>query len=270
MNMHRRQDRPAAARLRPTRDAFTLIELLVVISIIALLIAILLPALKTAREAARSAACLSNLRQQGIALFVYTGDNDELYPSKYIGPNSWGGYSLDTGFPVAAISRELTGQWPGQGSDVLVCPTGPSNSMSPAWRHSYGFNAGWGGWGRKIDTRLGATTGDVVSPAAKVGGLDFPASVLGQYAFNSTNVWHVYDFIPGAGQYGPTSSGYTAAIWDPFWTDFDTGRHLLSVNLLFLDGHAETQTSQAVTEAYHYAGSSQVFVANNMFNLYKK
>ncbi len=64
---------PHASRRQP-RTAFTLIELLVVISIIALLIAILLPALQGARDAARSVACLSNLKQMGLAQHLYTQD----------------------------------------------------------------------------------------------------------------------------------------------------------------------------------------------------
>ena len=55
--------------------AFTLIELLVVISIIALLIALLLPALAGARAAARAVACLSNLRQCGVAVIAYAESN---------------------------------------------------------------------------------------------------------------------------------------------------------------------------------------------------
>ncbi|MEM1445632.1 MAG: prepilin-type N-terminal cleavage/methylation domain-containing protein [Planctomycetota bacterium] len=65
----------------PRRFAFTLIELLVVISIIALLIGILLPALSAAREAARGSACLSNIRQLGIAFYSYaTDNNDQVVP----------------------------------------------------------------------------------------------------------------------------------------------------------------------------------------------
>src|SRR5688572_12166276 len=55
--------------------AFTLIELLVVIAIIAVLVAILLPALRKARMAAQTAACLSNLRQIGMAATQYVQDN---------------------------------------------------------------------------------------------------------------------------------------------------------------------------------------------------
>ena len=62
------------------RRAFTLIELLVVIAIIAILAAILFPVFAQAREKARAISCLSNLKQVGIGLMMYTQDYDETYP----------------------------------------------------------------------------------------------------------------------------------------------------------------------------------------------
>jgi prepilin-type N-terminal cleavage/methylation domain-containing protein/prepilin-type processing-associated H-X9-DG protein len=60
--------------------AFTLVELLVVITIIVMLIALLLPALVQSRVGARAVLCMSNLRNQSLALEAYRAENLTLYP----------------------------------------------------------------------------------------------------------------------------------------------------------------------------------------------
>src|SRR5437667_11069914 len=66
------------------QNGFTLIELLVVIAIIAILAAILFPVFAKAREKARQASCLSNTKQMGLALMMYTQDYDEILPFRVV------------------------------------------------------------------------------------------------------------------------------------------------------------------------------------------
>lgn len=78
--MKRRAVSMSGQGFTPRETGFTLIELLVVIAIIAILAAILFPVFAQAREKARATACLSNLKQVGTALMMYTQDYDETNP----------------------------------------------------------------------------------------------------------------------------------------------------------------------------------------------
>jgi len=64
---------------RYRRGAFTLVEILVVVAVISILAALLFPAFMSARAKARQTACISNLRQLGLAMTAYSDDYDGLY-----------------------------------------------------------------------------------------------------------------------------------------------------------------------------------------------
>jgi prepilin-type N-terminal cleavage/methylation domain-containing protein len=64
--------------------AFTLIELLVVIAIIAILAAILFPVFAQAKAAAKKTASLSNVKNIGLGMLMYSSDQDDKYPALQI------------------------------------------------------------------------------------------------------------------------------------------------------------------------------------------
>ena len=71
---------PGVARRAKRSIRFTLIELLVVIAIIAILASMLLPALGMAKKKVYATMCEGNMRQLGIALYIYVQDNNGIFP----------------------------------------------------------------------------------------------------------------------------------------------------------------------------------------------
>jgi prepilin-type N-terminal cleavage/methylation domain-containing protein/prepilin-type processing-associated H-X9-DG protein len=114
-----------------TLCAFTLIELLTVIAIIAVLAAILIPAVSAVRAKSRAAHSVSNLRQIGTSLNLYTSENKGYYPYVSISAADWNSSNPDQE-PITgsqAWSKLLRNYLPQRGQSlqsvenlVFVCP----------------------------------------------------------------------------------------------------------------------------------------------------
>jgi prepilin-type N-terminal cleavage/methylation domain-containing protein/prepilin-type processing-associated H-X9-DG protein len=204
------------------RNGFTLIELLVVIAIIAILAAILFPVFAQAREKARGIACLSNLKQAGLAYAMYTQDYDETTPLQR---------SPTDGYWYFLIQPYVK-NW-----NLMLCPdrsltTTKTGSKYPPSLNGrllgYGYNDGW-----VSDSGFGLTSqqpnGD--RPGKSIAAITYPADCV---AFGDT-----YD-----------TPGYSIAMDNIFSGDDGPGstrqiRHNANLNYAFVDGHAKIIKMQA-------------------------
>jgi prepilin-type processing-associated H-X9-DG protein/prepilin-type N-terminal cleavage/methylation domain-containing protein len=184
------------------REAFTLIELLVVLAVIGILAGLLLPALANAKAKARATQCLSNLKQIGLATFIYAEDHD-------------GAVQIDAPLqPGTTWASILSTNQNLKPLDIFVCP-----SYSPKrftnWFKTYGV---------RQDPPPGNTAGDF-GEILKVESLARPVEYL-----------HVADTTSRGRQ------GIGAEQFYYFRADSENevhARHGGRANGLFLDGHVE-------------------------------
>jgi prepilin-type N-terminal cleavage/methylation domain-containing protein/prepilin-type processing-associated H-X9-DG protein len=197
-------------------SGFTLMELLVVIAIISILASILFPVFARARENARKTTCLSNTKQIGIAVQMYTQDHDERLP----------GHSYPSGGTITTYAHRIEPYL--KSRNAMYCPNdklnNPYKPLTTA-NLSYGYNyqfLSFGLSGTDGAGNLKTTYGKLLSQVGK------PAETVLVTDTGSR---------PGGGAY--------LAVWDqnPAYRTVGDYRvmalHLEGANVAFLDGHSK-------------------------------
>ena len=243
--------------MKNTRS-FTLIELLTVIAIIAILAGLLMPAVNGARAKARSTACLSNLKNLGVAFMSFADDNKSFYPaavgtkdSKSVGWSAllYNYIGLMDNADQNSISRS-----------VLNCTASDFDGLS-ADGFVKRFSAGYTTNPMITDTLDGKSGKDLVPPADKdnFDTKGFRALKNTRVKFTS-NVFLACDANCGITTYGAAmtakpiydacyKSGKLITSSDDEWTqkidvveeylsaDTKNWLHSDAINLVFADGH---------------------------------
>jgi len=161
---------------RTSRKGFTLIELLVVIAIIAILAAILFPVFAQAREKARQISCLSNLKQLGLGIAMYTQDYDENMPWAFSAQGGW--YNIVDPYIKNGAVNPLT--QPGNNPWNAVLTKG-------VWHCPDDANAGLSYCANALTFGGGASGWSAYFPATTLAGIDKPADVM---AVTEVDAWY--------------------------------------------------------------------------------
>jgi prepilin-type processing-associated H-X9-DG protein/prepilin-type N-terminal cleavage/methylation domain-containing protein len=263
--------------MRP-RHAFTLVELLVVVGIVSVLVALLMPALAEAREAANRAKCLATLRGMAQAAHMHATEHGGYMPAAgYQGPRALGVLATSAG--LLDSSRRKYSYWYDHGNEVwrplplpaalgpymglkgaagvatdaqgyngplstqafyrpFACPSQPYEEIrhsqtlrdeggtygSVVWM-GYVFNGG-------VLARLVAPWGE--TPAGNVARVRRPTQVFLFADGVSNSAW-------GFTLFPPVSADETLAYHGVGSSPhFDYHRHRGRLNVVFVDGHAET------------------------------
>jgi len=187
------------------RRGFTLIELLVVIAIIAILAAILFPVFSRARAKARQAACGSNQKQVVLAVGMYIGDYDELYPLCEM----WGDFrDFDSGKWYDVVGPYV------RNKELFVCPDRKTVTRGRGYGWNIGGSTGANGFGYRAANPM-TYSGRVIS----LGEVSYPAETI-LIGCPGTSSWQ----------------GYAITGFRPDWLP---NQHNGGANYGFADGHVK-------------------------------
>ena len=216
-----------------SRGGFTLIELLVVIAIIAILAAILFPVFAQARDKARQTACLSNQKQLGTAIMMYTQDYDETLPMGYNrSRNSWGKVTV----PYA------------KNMQIYTCPSAPSiMARTPSADHL--FTGGYGCNRNVMGPNLGRALAEMADAAGTFIACDTACCLPAVVNNQQPETWlklvdparpYTDWGVQPPGEWGRDGTRYYTVVgtgYDERWRPIPN--HAGGLNVIYADGHAK-------------------------------
>jgi prepilin-type N-terminal cleavage/methylation domain-containing protein/prepilin-type processing-associated H-X9-DG protein len=194
------------------RAAFTLIELLVVIAIIAILASLLLPALSRAKARGKQAACLSNMRQIGLALRMYADDNDGFLPTTTHGAGTNASWIYQLSPFVGNVDR------------IRLCPSDrKADERLAVQASSYTQN-------EFLLVDLTDPFGRPLESYRKLDALACPSETIATFEISDA---------AGVNIYNDHTHSRNWTSWGSVTADIQPDRHGTSANYLFADGHIE-------------------------------